>query len=520
MKQGFFVKVGALLVISILANGSLAFGDGCFFSEREKHLNEPDQKAVILWDGQKESMVISSKVNSPDIANLSNVVWLIPLESSQKPEVNPSDISLFKTFVDYFTPQNYGGRNGLFKGIIRSGSVDLLETKKIDVYDIAILRATDPKELIDWLNSNGYVFPESTAPLFKRYIDNKWYYFVINRINLSNKFGPDFVKVQDLLGKLKSKENGFNSFVRTLPTGMISEMEQWLRENNFNLILDRLRRSVIISVLKGIPFENSVANTEIGKALDFISKEEYELLLKTCTLKDGVYEKLSLWGDYKWSDFLIGDDEADILRPSKKMRLLNRYAPDSVITVNLQNALIGFGKRFDIGLGSIEKELKLQSISVEDYGKFLNENLYKIQEKYRTVYEALNLKNMRSFFSVREEITQLSSGVATPLEIDFYPQDPLYPLEISGINSGGYTQIEIYFCAPYVVEDSAGLLKIDDVKIISPQIKESTKQHLNLDKAEYVTRLIYKGDLSGLKGDALFKERSFQNTKSVSELPK
>jgi len=489
------------------------YADGVFFANRTKHLHEPEQKAIIYWDGQKESMILSAKVASENIKDLSRMVWLIPLESLDKPEVTPSDISMFKAFVDYFKPKLEWGK---FK--VEGAAV--LEVKKIDIYDVVILKVTQAEELVEWLNNNGYVFPDSTVPVIKEYINNGIDHFIANKINLENKFGPTFQEIEILVDNIITNRDNFNVFVESLPMDMRAEMLSKIRllrrdwpqhpysyiaKNRFIGILSFFRRSIIMSILKGISFEDSVINTEFGKMLNLLSNDQYNQLLKTCRLKNGVYEKISLYDG--WSDFLMGDYSGGVYYGRKSE--FNRYQPNLKVMAMVGRRGIGYGGgRVKIGFdSSLERKLRIYSISVENYRKFLENNLYEIQEKYKKVFNSLNFGKLIFYLDVLDEIEDLSCGVATPLKIDFYPSRPIYPLRISAMNTGK-TKIEVYFCAQYPVEDSNSILKIDDVKVIPHRIRKRIKPYLDLNRAKFVTRLSYEGKLSGLTNDTVFRKSS------------
>lgn len=193
MKKILFV-IGLFLISLVPKITGHVHADGAFFSNRQRHLYEPEQKAIVVWDGQSESMIISAKVKTEDVTDLSRIVWLIPLESSVQPEVKPGDISVFKTFVDYFAPEREFGTFGARVG------VSVLEMKEIDIYDIAILRATDARDLVSWMNAHGFAFPEAAIPIIQGYVKKNSRYFVANRIDPENR--PD-LKLEDLANDLR-----------------------------------------------------------------------------------------------------------------------------------------------------------------------------------------------------------------------------------------------------------------------------------------------------------------------------
>lgn len=41
--------------------------------------------------------------------------------------------------------------------------VELLSRDEVGVYDVSILSADEPGALVDWLNENGYVFPDQAS---------------------------------------------------------------------------------------------------------------------------------------------------------------------------------------------------------------------------------------------------------------------------------------------------------------------------------------------------------------------
>ena len=60
--------------------------------------------------------------------------------------------------------------------------MDVIEEEVVGPYATAILSATNATALADWLNANGYVFPEEGEQIVSEYIEKEWY-FVATRIN-------------------------------------------------------------------------------------------------------------------------------------------------------------------------------------------------------------------------------------------------------------------------------------------------------------------------------------------------
>ncbi len=183
----FFVLL-SLLSVSCYSNGMP-------MPPQEHYLDVfiPDQKAVIYWDGNTEEMILSTKVS---LEEFTDFAWVVPIQSSTKPEIEEADESIFLD-LSYLFPESREATLGFdlissFEGKAAQ-KVTIVETKKLDIYDITILQATNSKVLLDWLNENGYYFPEDKLDVLTYYTwesneENLPYYFVANKINLSNKY--------------------------------------------------------------------------------------------------------------------------------------------------------------------------------------------------------------------------------------------------------------------------------------------------------------------------------------------
>lgn len=491
-------------VILFFMTATSLYADGAFFSDRIEHLNEPEQKSIILWDGQKETMIVSAKVDSSNLEDLSKMAWLIPLDSKKKPEVNKSDIKVFEILVEHFRPPSVD----FSFGVQGAASVKLLEFKEIDIYDVSILKATDTKELVEWFKENGFMVSAFAIPVIDEYIRNNIQYFILTRIDLSNKFGLDYKEAVFVAKYDSVHEDPF-------PTGMRPEFDSFVGrmrgviDRSFmsdlpyylNLTVELVRKSIIVSILTGIPFKDSVANTEICRILQFLSEKEYNKLLKTNVLGEGIYEKISLGDDSYWTASLLED------REGRKGRL-DRIKPNiKNIKVDLSldsrtGLLLHPDGKVIIGLGDKYMKIRELSMSSKEYAKFLEDNLYDIQEKYKAVSMALNYTKLEHLESVAKEIKKLSNGVALPLKIDFYPDKPVYPLFISSINKGS-SNIEVYFCGSYIPYDSNGMLRFDRFIEVNESLKTEIKPYLDLGECKYITRLTYRGDLANLTNDAV-----------------
>jgi hypothetical protein len=192
-------QIIALLFFLFLFSCCFADGGMMVLPDYTKSVFMPEQKAVIIWDGSKEQMIIESKITVEDLASLA---WLIPIESSTKPVVETADEQIFFDLADLFKirPKSRGmlfGMPGTMMGGIVDEGVEVIEELKLDIYDITVLRATDEMALINWLNENGYSFPTAFPSLLSNYVKSGSFYFVANKINLQNKYKDLVITSQD-----------------------------------------------------------------------------------------------------------------------------------------------------------------------------------------------------------------------------------------------------------------------------------------------------------------------------------
>ena len=220
--------------------------DGGYYIDVDytEHLFVPSQKAAILWDGTNDTMILSTKVSSNSLANFA---WVIPIPSNTPPEVTKGEIYIFNQIAENLGEykSSKGGETffsafitvviifilglvlliiafllhkiplslfliflfvwivailffGVYAYIYASGmigaggydyeSVEVIEMKQVDIYDVAILQATNATNLVDWLNDNNFIVPTETIPVLQEYCDQDDFYFVVNKINLSNQY--------------------------------------------------------------------------------------------------------------------------------------------------------------------------------------------------------------------------------------------------------------------------------------------------------------------------------------------
>ena len=179
MRRFVFAVLAVSLLFTMLLSiaAGPAFADGAFFALLEYDIFQPSQKAIILYENNREDLILAVKYEG----NADEFAWVIPVPNY--PDIDVSDPDLFWE-LSGITTADLPARIGCarFIPLPLSPMVQVLERTIIGPYDVAILSAQDPTALVDWLNSNGYSFPEEGEKILDDYITKEWY-FVATRIN-------------------------------------------------------------------------------------------------------------------------------------------------------------------------------------------------------------------------------------------------------------------------------------------------------------------------------------------------
>ncbi len=179
-----FPAVSLLAAASVVFTAASALADGCFVFRwnKQKDINEPTQKAIILHDQGREDLILQVKYAGP----AEDFGWLIPVPG--KPEVRRGSMQPFyelsritqEHFADGFMHEGFSTAKAGGKG----ESVRVIEIRTIGAYEVAILSSTDPSALSDWLAAHEFNFPKEKQSVLDQYIQMHWY-FVAARIDPS-----------------------------------------------------------------------------------------------------------------------------------------------------------------------------------------------------------------------------------------------------------------------------------------------------------------------------------------------
>ena len=172
----FFVIFGRFTLPS-------ALGDGCFVFRWNKgiDINEPTQKAIIVYDAGREDLLLQVKYEGP----LEEFGWLIPVPSL--PTVEKGSMQPFYelsqlTQRQFVAPQRgYAASPGAGGAPVKA--VKVIEVKTVGAYEVAILSAQDAGSLQRWLRGHKYSFPGGKAGIIDEYVRKGWY-FIAAKIDL------------------------------------------------------------------------------------------------------------------------------------------------------------------------------------------------------------------------------------------------------------------------------------------------------------------------------------------------
>src|SRR5208282_3561919 len=136
----FFAGLGSLTKVQ--ADGM--FVAPKFVWDKHKDINEPTQKAIIVYDAGREDLILQVKYEGP----VDEFGWLIPVPN--QPTVQKGSMKCFYELSQY-TQQHFGQQAG---GIPMSTSlgnekneepepVKVIEVKTVGAYEVAVLSTTD-----------------------------------------------------------------------------------------------------------------------------------------------------------------------------------------------------------------------------------------------------------------------------------------------------------------------------------------------------------------------------------------
>ena len=193
LRQTSARRVSLHWVAAVLALGWLtsisALADGCFVFKWNKSIdiNEPTQKAIIVYDAGRQDLLLQVKYEGP----LEEFGWLIPVPSL--PQIEKGSMEPFYE-LSQLTQRRFGASKGGIAtlGVQDAGNgeaaVKVIQIKTVGAYEVAILSAKDSGSLTRWLHAHDYSLPEGKSEIVEDYIRRGWF-FIAAKIQLNKGIG-------------------------------------------------------------------------------------------------------------------------------------------------------------------------------------------------------------------------------------------------------------------------------------------------------------------------------------------
>ena len=233
-RKGF---LALMLICGAVSN--IAYGDGKFFGLEKVPVGVPYQRAILLYKGGKETLILQSKYKTAADSDGNSIGWIVPVPTV--PELASMDASgarmlfflqnlrsqptvipvvplaiylgivvliglLTAKVLNWFSaklikagakPLIVSGFRiaiGLIVGFIlivgilmpslgkRRGEVDVLKAETVGIYDVKVIRGDDAGAVTHWLRGNGFGFGETDTKVFDQYVNKGWC-FVAAKVN-------------------------------------------------------------------------------------------------------------------------------------------------------------------------------------------------------------------------------------------------------------------------------------------------------------------------------------------------
>ena len=187
-----------LLAVAVVLVARLGWADcGSIPFKPHVEIFEPDQRAVIAFDGKAEILLLSTDLRASEPTK---VLEVIPFPS--EPKVAKGDVEVFRHATDLINRKlspfsaKRGGMGGAAAGAVRrpppAGKVTF--HKKIGAHDVSVIRVLDSRRFTAWvedyLKNAGVENPVIPTPLrlvVKEYLEDGFEWFAFNVVELGTE---------------------------------------------------------------------------------------------------------------------------------------------------------------------------------------------------------------------------------------------------------------------------------------------------------------------------------------------
>ncbi|MCX5976399.1 MAG: DUF2330 domain-containing protein, partial [Coprothermobacterota bacterium] len=178
-----FVRGVAVGLVLIFLMPLAAWSDGAFFPVQHP-VTEPDQLALLAYDGGRETMLLQVSFQSWD----GDLAWIVPLPSPPLVEEGPDGV--FTALADLTQPlvlwderlqetDQWRQTGPVSLGPKGSEGVEALDRRRVGLLDTTTLAARSSGELERWLQENGFLLPEGASAIFADYVQRGWVFLAM-----------------------------------------------------------------------------------------------------------------------------------------------------------------------------------------------------------------------------------------------------------------------------------------------------------------------------------------------------
>jgi hypothetical protein len=164
--------------------------DGCFVFppfvwQKFNDINEPNQKAILLYDAGREDIILQVRYEGP----VAQFGWLIPVPS--RPEIAVASMTSFYELSRLTQEYVYRERHRVrYAGGATDHlpPVQVMEYRTVGAYDVAVLATESTDSLAAWLRDNHFAFRQGSQAILADYLEKHWFVIAI-RVHLEQSGG-------------------------------------------------------------------------------------------------------------------------------------------------------------------------------------------------------------------------------------------------------------------------------------------------------------------------------------------
>lgn len=470
-----FLSLLCMMIVILTSPMSVSADGGFFISDpyRDEDLTEPEQKAVLLFDGAEEQLIIQAKAsgNVPDFA------WVIPVPSY--PKLAEADSALFEELHRITAPREVSKVGihlddlllfGLFfatTGLDGDlGGVTLHESTKVGIFDASILSAKGSNALMQWLRQNNYHIPQEAVPVLQSYIEKGWYFVAlkVNELNI-----PVLSALNEIDSRIVSIESAREVIEAEVMASLRGEPNNVSAFSEFRYSLSEDEKESMNKGYLSLPKDKY----ELQVFAEDISLVELQKQYRTFFSNERAYVEEYVLGDRGWSGschtrrggycinesgfgFYIGGSFSDLNGNSDIEKYLGVTGKEDL--------------RSEIRERILDDVLNQKPYEQSFVYRMREEGLMDVTNSYKEVdgqrlpradeskYQDMLLASRSPEGSIRSQVstsllTELlypfglsydqTNRPLTPVSFTFETMEPIYPLKISSIN-GGETEVLLY----------------------------------------------------------------------------